>query len=154
VEAWANELQATRVLVDAGYAQRAMEVYEYALEFRAWPTLGRENLALPYKKDKVDPFEGKSGAGRESIIRYQFNTDVFKTLLLDMVRGESEKLWHLYQHVERDYVRQVNSEHRVDGKWMLKRGHGQNHLWDCEVMQLLAETIHGLHRNEWLRGEN
>jgi hypothetical protein len=152
VEKFANDVKARRVLVDYGYAQRQFEVFEYALHYAAWPCKGSDKLSLPFKKTIIDPFEGKHGQGQagQNIATYSFHTDIFKTLLMDMLRGESEKHWYLYDLIERDYVRKVASEERVEGEWRMKRGHGQNHLWDCEVMQLLAATIEGLYRSEWL----
>jgi hypothetical protein len=147
IEEKANEHRVVRVLVDVGYAQRAMEVYEYALYHAAWPTKGHGNIDMPYRRQLIDPFEGKRGAGKENIVQYNFNTDIFKILLMDMVRGEGDRNWYVYKHIERDYVRQVASEHRVDGEWKCKPGHQDNHLWDCEVLQLLGATICGLFRN-------
>lgn len=149
IEDVANNYNAVRVLVDVGYAQRAMEVYEYCLKFQAWPTRGYGDLKIPFRKVLRDPFEGKVGQGKNNICQYDFDTDVFKMLLMDLIRGESEKQWHIYKHIERDYIRQVASEQRIAGKWTRKPGHSQNHLWDCEVLQLLAATILGMFRNEF-----
>jgi phage terminase large subunit GpA-like protein len=150
LEEIANMHNVVRVLVDVGYAQRAMEVYEYCYQFNAWPTKGVNDSSLPFRKQLIDPFEGKRGAGGENIVQYNFNTDVFKIILMDLIRGESEHKWNLYKNVERDYIRQVASEHRVDGEWKTKPGHAENHLWDCEVLQLLGATIIGTFRCDFL----
>jgi hypothetical protein len=150
IEEIAHMHQAVRVLVDVGYAKRAMEVYEYCYQFNAWPTHGVNDKALPYRKQLIDPFEGKRGQGGDNIVQYNFNTDTFKILLMDLIRGEAPHNWYVYKHVERDYVRQVASEHRVDGEWRTKPGHADNHLWDCEVLQLLGATIEGIFRSDFI----
>jgi hypothetical protein len=61
-----------------------------------------------------------------------------------MLRGEHLRKWHVYRGIEEQYCKQVASEERVDGKWQTKRGHPNNHLWDCEVLQVLAATIDGI----------
>jgi len=149
-EEFNSQHKARRVFIDSAYYKRRMEVYEFCLTYNAIPTVGSESISLPYKKSVIDPFEGKTGQGQYSIALYMYNTDIFKTLLMDLIRGESEKTWMLYDRIERDYVKQTSSEERVDGKWQLKRGHRQNHLWDCEVIQLLGATIDGLFWSEWL----
>ena len=37
---------------------------------------------------------------------------------------------------EREYVRQVMSTHKVDGEWVRRKGYPDDHLFDCEVMQM------------------
>ncbi len=150
LEEFANKHGATRVGIDCAYQQRAMEVYEYCFSFAAWPLRGSDALRIPFKKSLIDPFEGKHGAGKYSIGTYTFNIDTFKTLLLDMLRGESPHKWVLYQHVENEYVVQAAAEERVDGVWRCKRGHSQNHMADCETMQVVMAMILGLYRSEWI----
>jgi len=41
-------------------------------------------------------------------------------------------------------VRQVMSTHKVDGKWVRKRGHPDDHLFDCEAMQLAMARLDNL----------
>jgi len=150
IEDIANENEVQRVLVDAGYAERAMEVYEYCLEYQAWPTMGVTEKAIPFRKCLIDPFEGKRGQGENNIIQYTFNTDIFKMMLTNLVKGDSkEHHWYTYAHPERDYVRQVASERKRDGVWEMRPGHPHNHLWDCEVLQLLAATIEGVFRSKF-----
>jgi hypothetical protein len=159
LEEVASKYDVTRVLVDVGYAQRAMEVYEYCLEYNAWPTKGVNEKSMPYRKLVIDPFEGKRGAGVEDIVQYNFNTDTFKRILMTLMRGEAKQkwfvydkpereYWFVYDKPEREYVRQVVAEQLVDGEWKLRAGHPDNHLFDCEVLQLLAATIDGAFRSE------
>ena len=151
IEKKAEEYNVVRVLVDVGYAQRAMEVYEYCYQFNAWPTKGQNtSMSLPYSKQVIDPFEGKRGAGEETIVQFNFKTDSFKLVMMDLLRGEGANKWYIYKHAERAYVRQVASEQRIDGEWKTKPGHADNHLWDCEVLQLLGATICGIFRYDFM----
>jgi len=157
VEEWdklekiANDLKITQAFIDCGYAQRKGEVFDYCMAYGGYPTIGSEKLSMPYKKQIIDPYEGKHGQGKHNIAQYTFHTDIFKSLLQDMMMGKSEKAWWTYSYVENEYVRQVASEERVNGEWKRKRGHPDNHLWDCEVLQLLAATIGQLYYSSFLR---
>lgn len=137
--------------VDYGYATRAFEVFEYSLNYRAVPLKGADNISVPLRKVVLDPYEGKAGQGQSRLPTYTFASDTFKSLLMDMMRGESGKTWMVYRHIEAEYVKQVTAEERVSGEWRLRRGHTQNHLFDCEVMQLVMATAGGLYRTTWLQ---
>ena len=146
IEGIADKYGVAKVYVDNHYAERSMEVYEYCFECTAIPTMGMDSKYLPFVKKQVDPFEGKRGGGESKILEYHFNTDVFKTNLMQLMRGETKQAWYVYRHPERDYVRQVTAEQKMDGEWKLREGHQHNHLFDCEVLQLLAATIDGVYR--------
>ena len=60
-----------------------------------------------------------------------------------MINGTSTQRWHVYKGIERDYVRQVMSEQLTPKGWVVRKGYSDNHLWDCEVLQVLAATISG-----------
>jgi len=130
------------VFIDGRY--RKMEVMEASFYNKWVPTFGSDKLALPYRLRKMDPFEGVYGSGKYSIGTYTFDTDLFKTHLQDMINGEGAHLWMVYHGTELEYMRQVCSEERVNGEWVMKRGHTQNHLWDCEVLQYLAAVTMGI----------
>jgi phage terminase large subunit GpA-like protein len=146
IDGIADEYAVHKVYIDNHYAARSMEVYEYCFEFTAIPTMGMDSKYLPFTKKEVDPFEGKRGGGTAKIMEYHFNTDTFKTNLMQLMRGETMQKWYVYRHPERDYVRQVTAEHKQEGEWKLREGHPHNHLFDCEVLQLLAATIDGVYR--------
>jgi hypothetical protein len=144
-EAMAKEHRANEVFIDCGYKRRKMEVYEYCFMYGGYPTKGSDSrMSLAFKKNYADPFEGKSGQGKDSIAMYVFDTELFKEITQDLVMGRSEQTWLIHQHPSRDYVRQVASEECVNGVWMLKHGYAQNHAWDCEVLQTLGATVEGL----------
>ena len=150
--------KASKVFADNGYKARSGELLEACMAWQWMPCIGSPNLAIPWRRGMIDPLEGRVGGGsgktasKTSLAQITFDTDVFKTLLLDMMRGEAPQAWGVYQGVEPQYTRQVSSEQRVDGAWVTRRGHPQNHLWDCEVLQLLCATVEGFYRNDFLRG--
>ena len=37
-----------------------------------------------------------------------------------------------------------------EGEWKTKRGRSQDHLFDCEVMQLVMAYLHRVYRNDFL----
>lgn len=158
----ADDLRVFDWFCDYGYEKRQMEVFEAAIEHRMTPVKGNDRVGLPYKRSDLDPREGKSGGQSDTLIKtYSWRTVIFKPLTLDLIRGQSDRRWVIPSGIEwadrsepdrtvigfREYSRQVASEECVDGEWRLKRGHPDNHFWDCEVMQLLAATIHGLYRS-------
>lgn len=156
LRAFDEKHKASRVYIDNNYRKRAIEVYEACAEWRWVPTVGSGQLAIPFKKRIVDPFEGKMGQGNEEsqLLEIVFDDDVFKTILMDMLRGAAPQKWRVYQGVAPEYVKQVVSEERIDGEWVKRRGHPNNHLWDCEVLQLVCATVEGFYRNEFLtRGQ-
>jgi hypothetical protein len=145
-----KKYDATRVFVDNSYPERQLEVYSESVRRGYVPTYGRDNESMPFKRRAVDPFEGTSQAGDAGkIATYTFRPNLFKALLQDMMKGESPQKWHVYQNPEVEYVRQVLSEERVDGVFKPKRGHPNNHLWDCEVLQVLAAAAIGLYKNPY-----
>ena len=136
--------------IDVGYRLRQMEVYDFCYQYDgSYPTVGSPNLTLPYKLRDVDPFEGRVGAGKNSMFEYTFNADIMKSLTLNLLNGEGDKSWNVYKSIERQYVSGVASEARVNGVWETIKGH-QNHLWDCEVLQVLAATIEGIYLSDWV----
>jgi hypothetical protein len=150
LERVANQYKAYRVGVDYGYELRRMEVFEYAARCRAWPMMGRDNLELPVVKRQINPFEGRKATldHRKNLTVWHFNTDVFGLLLLALMGGVRPQRWLLYKFIEEVYVGQAASMERVAGRWQKRRGHGQNHLWDCEMMQVVMATIYRVLRLE------
>ena len=148
-----EKYKAAFVYLDSGYKARRMECFEACFAYKWIPTIGSESLALPYKRTLVDPWEGRHGQGKYSLRQIMFHADAFKSVLLDMIKGESDKPWHVYNRIEREYSRQLLSEERRDGKWVKRRGHPDNHIWDCEVIQLVAATVEGIYRSDWFGQE-
>jgi len=152
VEEFANRYKAHRVGVDCGYETRAAEVYEYAIRYKAIPLRGSDSLAYQIvRENRIDPWEGKRGGGTDArVLTWSFNADIFRSLLLDMQRGESTHKWSLPMRPPMEYIMQAGSTERVDGEWKTKRGRSQDHLFDCEVMQLVMAYLHRVYRNDFL----
>lgn len=143
----ANKHKANWVLVDAGYGERTQETYEACWKYKFLPTMGKENIPdLLFTQSQLNPFEGtrrQSEGRRKQIAILYFRTDPFKSQLVSRIRGQTEFAWYVYHNIELDYILQATSEQRLDGKWI---AHGANHLWDCEVLQLLGATRFGFNR--------
>lgn len=152
IEELAAKYKAARVAVDCGYEVRAPEVYEYALTANALPMRGSGALSgMPVKRLDIDPWEGRKGGGSsQRVVTFLFNADIFKSLLMDMMRGEARQKWALPAGIAMEYVVQAGSEEKVDGVWRTKRGRSQNHLADCETMQLVMAYLTGIYRNDIL----
>jgi len=88
--------------------------------------------------------------------RITWQSDIWRSKLLAAMRGETPWTWYvptligLDSHREsgvvngREYVRQVLSTHKVDGAWERKPKHPDDHVFDCEAMQLVLARFDGL----------
>lgn len=145
----ANERKANRVLVDSGYAERQQETYQACKEYRFIPTAGNENISnLLFVENRINPFEGtrrhnKNMPRSARIVLILFRTFPLKGQLAARIEGGTQYAWHVYHDIEREYVEQMTAEEYIDGKWI---AHGANHLWDCEVLQLLGATRFGFNQ--------
>ena len=149
IEAVATKFGAYRVFPDIGYEERAIEVCEYAMEAKAVPLRGSPSLKyLPVQEVEINPWEGRRRGGAEDqrIMTYTFNSDMFSTHLAALMSGQSRHVWALPKDTPMAYVNQANSEECVDGVWKTKKGRPNNHIRDCEKMQVVAAFIHGLYR--------
>jgi hypothetical protein len=145
-EIFANQVGACQIMVDYGYAKRQLEVLRACHQLGAgWiPCKGADKINLPFKKTMLDPFEGTARQSDDgSVMTYSWMTDVFKMQKLELLKGESDRKWHIYNMPESVLVNQLTSEERIDGVWCVKSGH-ENHLWDCSVLCLLGATISGI----------
>ena len=139
--------------IDYGWAYREYEVLQYALEGKnngsQWiiPLRGkdRQNSSLIFSYR--DPYLGKSGQGVHSVETYTWETDTFRSLYMQMIRGESRENWQVYKGIESEYAKQATALEKVDGSWQNRRGHTQDHQYDCECMQLVIARIVGLYQN-------
>lgn len=135
--------------VDYHYKGRRVETLMYCEETSGFPLLGSDTLDLYYMKKMIDPREGVKGQGRNSIASYTWNTGVFRSILLEMLNGTSPQNWYTYYRQEHTYVRQVSSTECVGGKWDTRPGYGQDHLFDCEAMQLVLAAIDNFYVFDW-----
>jgi phage terminase large subunit GpA-like protein len=136
-----------RAFIDASYAERRNEVLEQCIYGNlkgGVPMFGRDSLREAYKVDKRDPFEGTAKQGRSRIPMVTFNPDQIKHLVQRLTTGEDPHQWLLPNNIDGDYINQITSEECIDGAWIAKRR--DNHLWDCEVMNLVAAMVLGVFR--------
>lgn len=138
----ADSASATRVMIDCNY--RRMETYEACEAYNFVPVEGHDKLAMPYLVGKIDPFEGtRSGGGGRQILHMKIHADYWRTLLMDCLRGEAARKWHIPRGLPIDYNRQLTSMRRVDGEWVVK---GQDHLFDCEAYCLAGAVWSGAYK--------
>ncbi len=146
-EQFANQVRAAQIWIDYGYAKRQLEVLRACHQLgTGWvPAKGADKINLPYKQTFLDPFEGTSRQKDEtSVLTYSWNTDIFKMMKIDLLKGESDRKWSIYNHPEAMLANQLASEERIDGVWVVKSGH-ENHLWDCSILTLLAAVVSGIY---------
>lgn len=143
----AKRYGADAVGIDAGFETRDPEVYDWCLECGAIPLRGSESLKGVWVNEiLVDPRRGRKGAGVNSVRTEIWAVNVFRSWLLAMMRGESRHLWTLPEGVPFEYVVQAGSTECVDGTWQRKRGRRRDHLWDCEVMQVVMAYQGGVYK--------
>ena len=136
-----------RAFIDASYAERRNEVLEQCIYGNlkgGVPMFGRDSLKEAYKVDKRDPFEGTAKQGRSRIPMVTFNPDQIKHIVQRLTTGDDPHQWLLPNNIDGDYINQITSEECIDGAWIAKRR--DNHLWDCEVMNLVAAMVLGVFR--------
>jgi len=138
----ADESDCTAVMVDSGYGVRTSEVYQICLSHRFTPTKGAsKRMAMPWTQNTINIFEGtRRQREGESIQLVTYDTIQIKGLLSDLIETGD---WAIPKDVTVDYIRQMTSEEMIADKWVLKRGHRDNHLWDCEALQVLGAMIFG-----------
>jgi hypothetical protein len=141
LDAVARKYDASRVMIDAQY--RKAEVYEAAHRYTFVPVEGHDRLSMPYLFSQIDPFEGTRGQGDNSIPLFKLDVDVFRTILLDCIRGESARKWSIPRGLPLEYQRQIMSMRKVDGQWVQK---GQDHIFDCETYAVAGAVWSGAYR--------
>lgn len=143
----AKDLKVSQIYCDAAYEGRQQEVYEVAARTPGFiPVIGNAKLKdLLYRRDIIDPFEGKRGQGGSSITRFTFRPNPFRQFLVAMMNGETFQNWHVHQGVSLEYQQQVTALECVDGEWRNRRK--DEHAFDCEVMQIFGALRSGYFRN-------
>lgn len=134
------------IFVDNSYPDRQLEVFHASARIKMFPIYGRQLQGVPFLESSKDPETGGKHSPETQILTYTFNPDVFKPIYFDLLTGEGRLKWYVYKNIEREYARQVVAEECVDGVWQPRKGYKQNHLFDCEVYQILAAAICGLIR--------
>lgn len=150
-------LQIRRMGLDSGH--RTGEVYRYAAHHprQVIPVKGESApKPIPYVIVKVDKGpDGKAIPG--GVTYYRIDTTYYKGEI-ETLQTSDPPLWHVYEGVDEEYLRQITSEQKVivpAGKngvqhlWVVKPGSPQNHYWDCETYALAVAQIfeRGLRRD-------
>ena len=151
LDAMLEEFAPHMVGLDIGYAARSAEVMDYCADYtdQARP-LDSVVLALrgsdSLKKSIMDvvvrdAFEGRrTGTGQNLYTEITWSNDVFRQWLIEYMDGPGDT-WTVPGCIGSDkkgleYLRQATTTKKVDGIWEPPR-HRQDHLFDCEVMQLV-----------------
>lgn len=138
------------VLIDSGYETQL--VYQKILQNGAtWkPTKGHDNpngyhwkgVRQPYMWSIVDAMMSR---GEKKTLRLLvFSNPLIKEALLHLMSGHGAK-WEFSKNVTDEYIAQINAEkreERIDAfgrvSYIWRRVRKDNHLFDCETMQVLA----------------
>lgn len=142
---YADKIKCNRVLIDTRY--RMLEVMEACYTFSFIPIQAMEKLDKPFRIKPTDPFEGTANAGSATLGLMQIFSDVFKSVLMSLQRGESDKKWMIPKGMPREYTRQVTAEQRTSGEWQRRKGYTANHLWDCETYSLAGAVYSKVYRS-------
>lgn len=138
-------VSAYRGYVDSGYNSQA--VYEFCSTSNQtfFPLKGWDRLSQPVKAAVIKFLPGKEP--RERAIRlFHFDDGSFKTdLYCRRIQDQQGPAWHLPRNVGEDYLRQLTAEklvERTNARGVAETAwhqiHKDNHLGDCEKMQLVA----------------
>ena len=144
--------------IDIGYALRASEVGDFCAEHsdqanirdaRIFALRGNDQQTKNIIDQQVrDALEGRAANGQRLFVELMWQTDVFRTWLIEMMAGLGKVPWYVCKGLQdtregQEYIRQVTSTRKVDGIWIPPK-HGQDHLFDCEAMQLVLSRFDGL----------
>lgn len=139
----ARKWKAAHVLVDSGYGERNAEVLQACAELKMIPTRGADRrMQVPIMLKTINPYEGTSRQALGlKMGRIDYDADLMKDQLFELVKREREAWW-VPKGIEREYALQMSSESRSEtGAWTKIRGN--NHLWDCEVIQVVGAIFFG-----------
>lgn len=147
--------------IDSGY--NAKQVYDFCRErsARVRPTKGYKDQLSPVQAAKID-VNLLGNRMKYSLMLWKFSTNYFKDELHRLIYGRAgcPYEWFIYDDPNdskdasfADYFYQMTSEYRnieIDKKtgrqnytWMTRANH-PNHLWDAEVMALVAADMLGV----------
>jgi phage terminase large subunit GpA-like protein len=148
-------IQGTRLLIDSGGTRdastddgsRTDQVYRFAHgDPRIIPTKGTGRLeSPPYRLSNI-----KRGAGNLGLCLV--NANHYKDVLSEVIKyGEGDPgAFEVHEGIDADYVRQMTAQHKVRGKsgmhkgrlvWVPVASGRPDHLWDCEVLQMVAADM-------------
>lgn len=143
--------------VDCNYDARRGEVETFCSDNDDVMLMGREDFGTATKFVKLPKYPGTSrqtNPTQDPLILIQFSADAIKTRLWQMINGFGEFDWYVCDLIDHEYTWQMASEESSDGHWDKKRSNSQNHLWDCEVMQIVMARSFGVLEDYTLSVEN
>lgn len=132
------------VFGDIGYRDRFTDTAEACHKFKFVATKGAdERLTMPWMKRSINPFEGTTRASEEkSIPLIVYDTWHYKRKLFDRIQQVHPRPWHVYKGIERVYCDQLGAEIEINGRFEEKAKGADNHLLDCETIQIMgAEAL-------------
>ena len=136
-------------MIDSGF--NAQAVYEFcsASGGQFVPAKGWASLAQPVKQAMI-VYESRHGASRH-IELFHFDDGSFKTeLYMRRIQDRQGPPWHIPRNIGPDYITQLTAERLVEKRnsrgvpeqvWII--GRQENHLGDCEKMQLVQGYLMG-----------
>jgi len=139
-----------RGMIDSGF--NAQAVYEFCSASRGKfvPAKGWASLAQPVKIAVISYMPGRGGSER-NIELYHFDDGSFKTeLYLRRIQDRKGPKWHLPRNIGPDFITQLTAERLVEKRnsrgvpeqvWII--GRQENHLGDCEKLQLVQGYLLG-----------
>ena len=144
--------------IDIGYALKATEVGQFCSKFTEQDRVeeaqvialrGSDQIRkMPIERQIRDALEGSRSAARALFFELTWASDVFRSMLMDSMNGNSDLEWnvpadHGDERQWQQYIKQVTSTRKADNEWIVA-GHGQDHLFDCEAMQMVIAAFCGL----------
>ncbi len=136
-------------MIDSGF--NAQAVYEFCIASGGQfvPAKGWASLAQPVKQAMI-VYESRHGASRH-IELFHFDDGSFKTeLYMRRIQDRQGPPWHIPRNIGPDYITQLTAERLVEKRnsrgvpeqvWII--GRQENHLGDCEKMQLVQGYLMG-----------
>lgn len=143
-----------RAFVDQKY--RADHVFKFCRRFKGWafpvagflPKSDMPENEKPLRTSRVD-VTSAGKVQRGGLLRWNVNTDYFKTWVHERVERGTEAGWYISADTSDDYCKQIVAEARVikaSGRVMWQLIKKDNHYLDCEMMQVACAYSRQLHQ--------
>ena len=91
-----------------------------------------------------DPYEGTARQGLYRVHSVTHLPDRMKTQLFALTNAAGFHEWRIPSDMPPHYAMHMTAEQCIDGHW--ERIRKTNHLWDCEVLQLVGVKLFGMWR--------
>ena len=122
--------------IDINYRDRAAEATDICWKHRMIAMVGsKARMKNRIDITLVDPYQGTKYGGKHKITQIMFDSSFFKDLLFELINNQRKNQWYIYDSPENEYVQQLNSERKIDGKW--EQIKNDNHALDCEIESLV-----------------